>query len=135
MALNGRAKGLSGENEFCEWLFLKGLVATMPKRNLNQVRSGGIDVVPDMHPFVYEVKRVELVTEKILDGWFIKASLDAKRYRGRDPIVAYRRNRGDWTFLVGVEPVLGVPGSYVIAKSTTFVKYAQKRIASYDEGS
>lgn len=132
MALNAKAKGMSGEQEFCEWLFVKGLVITMPKRNLEQVRSGGIDIVPDDCPFVFEVKRVEAITENLLDQWYRKATLDAMRYPDREPVVAYRKNRGDWNFLVSVDALLGVSGTYAILKSTTFVRYAQKRISNGD---
>lgn len=131
MAINSRAKGVGGENEFCEWLFLKQLVLTVPKRNLEQVRSGGIDVAPELHPFVYEVKRVETMTDKTLDIWWSKATVDAKRYKDREPVVAFRKNRGDWTFLVSVERILGIKGSYAIIKGITFVSYARKRIAGY----
>ena len=134
--MNVRSKGIGGENEFCDWLFRKALVMSMPTRNLEQVRSGGIDVIPKDHPFAYEVKRVENITELTLDRWWLKASIDCTKHNKkngeeRDPIVAYRRNKGDWTFLVGVEKLLGVPGSYAIVKATTFIKYAQRRIAGY----
>lgn len=137
--MNIRAKGASGELEFCDWLFCKGLVTTMPKRNLEQVRSGGIDVIPADHPFVYEVKRVENITELTLDRWWYKASLDCSKHNKlngdeREPIVAYRKNRSDWSFLLGVENLLGVSGTYAIVKANVFVKYANRRIAGYKYG-
>lgn len=131
--ISGRAKGMAGEHEFCEWLYTKGLTLTMPRRNIEQVRSGGLDVAPEQHPFVYEVKRVENVTDKTLDGWWHKAMVDARRYPEREPVVAYRRNRSDWSFLVSVERLLGVKGGYAIIKAPTFIRYAQKRIASHYE--
>lgn len=134
--MNARAKGANGEREFCDWLYRKGLVLVEPTRNLEQVRSGGIDVVPKNHPFAYEVKRVENITELTLDKWWLKANTDCRKLdEEREPIVAYRRNNTDWTFLLGVEKLLGVKGSYAIVKASTFIRYAQKRIAGYtDEG-
>lgn len=134
--MNARAKGSGGEREFCEWLFRKALVITEPTRNLEQVRSGGIDVIPKDHPFVYEVKRVEMITELTLDKWWAKAIIDCGKHNrahheDREPIVAYRKNRGDWSFIIGVEKLLGVKGSYAIVKANTFIRYAQKRIVGY----
>lgn len=135
-AMNVRAKGMSGEYEFCDWLFRKGLVLVPPKRNLEQVRYGGIDIIPADHPFVYEVKRVETITELTLDKWWLKANVDRVKHNRltqdeREAVVAYRRNKGDWTFLISVENLLGVHGSYAIVKTNTFIKYAQRRIAGY----
>lgn len=136
MSINARAKGMSGELEFCDWLFRKGLVMSMPQRNLDQVRSGGIDITPKDHPFAYEVKRVENVTELVLDRWWHKATIDTAKHNKitseeRETIVAYRRNKSDWSFLLGVEKLLGVPGTYAIVKANVFIKYAQRRIAGY----
>tara|TARA_R110000751_G_scaffold154943_1_gene260024 strand:- start:5738 stop:6139 length:402 start_codon:yes stop_codon:yes gene_type:complete len=132
MTINVRSKGAGGEREFCEWLFARGLVQTTPDRNLEQVRAGGIDVIPVDHPFAYEVKRVEKITYfTTYDKWWMKARIDCQPL-GREPIVAHRKNRGDWVFLVSLENLLAVPGSYAILKSVAFVKYAQKRIAGYD---
>lgn len=134
--MNARSKGISGELEFCDWLYRKALVMSMPHRNLDQVRSGGIDVIPKDHPFVYEVKRVENVTELVLDRWWLKATIDTNKHNkltseNRETIVAYRKNKGDWSFLIGVEKLLGVTGTYAIVKANVFIKYAQKRIAGY----
>ena len=132
MPINVRSKGASGEREFCEWLFRKGLVECVPDRNLEQVRHGGIDVIPEDHPFAYEVKRVETITYfTTYDKWWIKATTDARRL-GREPIVAHRKNRTNWMFCVSLQNLLGLPGSYAILSSVAFVKYAQKRIAGYD---
>jgi len=132
MPINARSKGAAGEREFCTWLYQKHLVESVPERNLEQVRSGGIDVIPENHPFAYEVKRVENVTYfSTYDKWWLKAVMDCRAI-GREPVVAHRKNRGNWTFLISLENLLGVPGSFAILKSVAFVKYAQKRIAGYD---
>lgn len=130
MPINSRSKGARGEMEFAEWLFKKGLVMKIPNRNLEQVRSGGIDIIPDEHPFAYEVKRVEKFTDTTLDKWWFKAVLDAKK-EGREPVVAFRTNKGNWSFLVSLEGLLGLPGSYARIKDQAFIKFASKRIAGY----
>lgn len=127
--INARSKGASGEREFCNWLFTRGLVRRMPERNLEQVRSGGIDVIPEDHPFAYEVKRVEKYPAPY-DKWWYKANLDAKKHN-REAVVAHRRNNEDWSFLISLENLLGVKGSYAIVGSVAFIKYAQKRISGY----
>jgi|TARA_R110002096_G_scaffold331955_1_gene525981 hypothetical protein len=132
MPINARNKGASGEREFCEWIYRSGLVETMPDRNLEQVRHGGIDVIPEDHPFAYEVKRVETVTYfTTFDKWWVKAKRDADLL-GREPVVAHRKNRGNWMFCVSLKSLLALEGSYAILNSVAFVKYAQKRIAGYD---
>jgi len=132
--INSRAKGAIGEREFCEWLFKQGLTKGIAKRNLEQVRSGGIDVIPEDHPFAYEVKRVEKMTNNTYDKWWHKAVIDCRPHN-REPVVAFRRNDEYWRFLISVEKLLGVKGCYAIVKSMTFTKYAQKRLAGYSNGS
>lgn len=125
-----RAKGAIGERELAMWLFTKGLTRKLAERNLEQVRGGGIDLIPKDHPFAYEVKRVESITGGTFDKWWYKAMIDSKRV-AREPVVAYRTSHSDWMFMVGVEKILGLPGSYAIIKGVTFTKYAQKRIIGY----
>ena len=129
MPINARAKGAAGEREFAQWLFRKKLVMAVPQRNLEQVRSGGIDVVPEDHPFAYEVKRVQNITHGTWDKWWLKACRDARAH-GREPVVAFRTNRSPWMFLVSLEKTLGVQGAYAIVKELVFVRYAQKRIGT-----
>jgi hypothetical protein len=128
--MNVRAKGAGGERELAEWLFKKELTQTLCKRNLEQVRAGGIDLIPDNHPFAYEVKRVEKITGGTWDGWWIKAMRDCK-FLNREPVVAFRTSRSEWMFLISVDKLLGMPGNYAILKGLTFVKFAQKRIIGY----
>jgi hypothetical protein len=133
-----QSKGAAGEREFSMWLLTQGLTQTITPRNLEQSRSGGIDLIPRDHPFAYEIKRVESITSGTFDKWWIKAQSDvAKINRAnpnvepRDPVVAYRTSRSDWFCIVSVEKLLGVPGSYAIIKGVTFIKFAQKRISGY----
>jgi len=128
--VSSHAKGAGGERELARWLFANKLTMLPPDRNLEQVRRGGIDLIPADHPFAYEVKRVERITGNTFDKWWIKANSDAVKL-GREPVVAYRTARSPWMFMVGVEKLLGLPGSFAILKGVTFVKYAQKRIIGY----
>lgn len=128
--VNARSKGASGERELAMWLFTHGLTQKLTLRNLEQVRKGGIDLIPEDHPFAYEVKRVENITGGTFDKWWYKCMIDAKRLN-REPVVAYRTSRSDWMFMVSVEKALGVPGSFAIIKGVTFIKFAQKRIIGY----
>lgn len=134
--MNARQKGANGERELAEWLFTHRIVVRPPLRNIEQVRSGGIDLEPDDHPFLYEVKRVEGITLLTFDKWWHKASVDCFKYNknngdSREAVVAFRRNSEPWTFLIDVEKLLGVKGSYAIVKAPTFIKYAQRRIVGY----
>jgi hypothetical protein len=126
--VNPQAKGAAGEREFAFWLMKHNLVQTLPQRNIvGQRTKGGIDLIPVDHPFAYEIKRVQSITTGTFDKWWIKAQYDAHKI-GRIPVVAYRTNRSDWFCIIGVEKLLGVPGSYAIIKGVTFIKFAQKII-------
>jgi hypothetical protein len=96
--LNARAKGAAGEREFCKWLEKNFPNLPMEaKRNLDQVREGGTDVV--MYPFCFEVKRRENLD---LQSWWIQSKKAGKEI-GCIPIVAFRQNRQPWEFLIGVD--------------------------------
>lgn len=134
--MNVRQKGANGERELADWLFRNQLVDRPPDRNIEQVRSGGIDLIPDDHPFAYEVKRVEKINFTTFDKWWLKAMSDCRTHAmrsgdDRDPVVAFRQNNEHWTFIVGVENFIGVIGSYAIIKAPTFIKYARRRILNY----
>jgi Holliday junction resolvase-like predicted endonuclease len=126
-----QSKGAQGEREWAEWLYRQGLTQKLAQRNLEQRRKGGLDIIPKDHPFAYEVKRVQNITTGTFDKWWVKVQTDAKKI-GREPVVAYRTSRSDWFCMVGVEKLLGVPGSYAIIKGVTFIKFAQKRIIGYN---
>lgn len=129
--VSAKSKGSAGERELAVWLFSRGLTPKLAQRNLEQVRAGGIDLIPVDHPFAYEVKRVEKITGNTFDKWWLKACRDAKRLN-REAVVAYRTSRSEWMFMVSVERMLGMPGSFAIIKGATFVKFAQKRIGGFD---
>lgn len=94
--INSRAKGARGEREFCEWLRNTLDLDFTPQRNLEQVRSGGSDIL-DVYPFVFEVKRVEKLQ---LKKWWLQVKAACRHDENLIPIVAYRQNGKKWSFLI-----------------------------------
>ncbi len=88
-----RAKGIRGELEVCR-IFSEGLGQSF-ERNLTQTRAGGGDLL-EILGFVIEVKRVERLA---IPAWWRQAVRQAED-AGREPILAFRKNREDWRFLV-----------------------------------
>lgn len=86
--INSNQKGKAGEREFAKWL--RENVGCDARRG--QQYSGGSDspdVVTDL-PFHFEVKRVERLN---VHDALAQAIADSE---GKTPIVAHRRNRGEW---------------------------------------
>ena len=98
--INSRAKGAAGEREFCKWLYEHFDLSEMPERNLEQVRSGGADVL-SVRPFVFEVKRVERLD--LQAAW--TQCVIAARKAGGEPVVAHRVNRQPWRFLISAKHI------------------------------
>ena len=113
MAINPRTKGASGEREACKWLFKHTALAELPERNLEQVRSGGSDIL--IPPFCVEVKRVEALD--LLGAWIQcrKAAVDVNL----EPIVMFRKNRKPWSFLISATHI-GCGIGYVLLDERTF---------------
>lgn len=122
--INSRAKGASGEREFCRWLF-DNFNVPMPTRNLEQVRSGGSDVI-DIEPFYFEVKRVENLS---LDSWWHQVCRAIKKAHDDSlvPVVAFRQNRSPWEFLIHAENI-GVKRGYIRLDERCFIKWASEKI-------
>jgi hypothetical protein len=97
-----RAKGQSAERELAKELSkrLDGEV----KRQLGQERDGGhdIDGLP-LRRFAIEVKRQEKLA---LPRWWEQACDQAADRRV--PVVAYRRSRSPWRFVVPIGWVMGL---------------------------
>ena len=55
--INGRSKGAAGERELAKWLHRNFKLDTAPTRNLEQVRSGGSDII-DFYPFFLKSSQV-----------------------------------------------------------------------------
>jgi Holliday junction resolvase len=87
--MNSKQKGKRGELEFSHWLATRG----HPARRGQQFKGGddSPDVVCDtLDNFHFEVKRTEKLS-------LYEAVEQAERDSGHKyPVVAHRRNRGDW---------------------------------------
>jgi len=96
--INSRNKGASGEREAADWLYYNLNLHTKPERNLEQVRSGGGDLV-GVGCFCVEVKRCQQLA---LKQWW-KQSLKSALDRQEEPVIMYRRNGESWKFIVDEE--------------------------------
>jgi hypothetical protein len=99
MPVNGRAKGAAGEREFGRWLEENLGLQDRPQRNLEQVRSGGADII-DVPPFNFEVKRCEAIARR---KWWVQVVQSCTD--GQVPVVAYRKNRQPWRFLISAKNI------------------------------
>ncbi len=88
-----RAKGKRAELEIVHLLTERGFSC---ERNLEQTRNGGSDI--SGLPVSLEVKRRERLA---LTAWWAQTTSQAER-DGLPPVLAYRTNGTQWTFLVGM---------------------------------
>ncbi|MCP4651505.1 MAG: hypothetical protein GY853_15685 [PVC group bacterium] len=125
MTINARSKGSRGEREFAQWI--KDLLALnyLPKRNLEQVRSGGADIL-GVGDFVFEVKRVEKLH---LKKWWrqVKASVTSVN---DIPVVVYRQNRKDWRILISAEFV-GLQYGFVCLENLESERWLKMKYQEY----
>ena len=94
--INSRAKGAAGEREFCNELadiLGETLVAPL-KRNLEQTRIGGYDIV-GLDGWAIEIKRYKTLTEGELKEFWQQAVDQAKRVNAT-PVLAYREDFRSW---------------------------------------
>lgn len=101
-----RAKGQRGEREFATTLekwsqpvlaAIGGDAAVMMRRNLQQSREGGHDLV-GLDWLAVEVKRHETLS---LPAWW-RQTVDQAGRIGGIPFLAYRQNRSPWRFRVRI---------------------------------
>lgn len=90
---SSRTKGASAEREVFKLLNVR-LGKELFSRNLLQTRLGGCDD-GNADVFAVEVKRQEKLN---LPAWIEQAKKQAKP--GQIPVLAYRRNREPWQFLI-----------------------------------
>jgi hypothetical protein len=98
--MNIRNKGRAGEIEFCKWLTKTLGLTEEPKRNLNQTREGGADVI--YPPFIFEVKRVRRLAFK---SWWDQITVARRGHKIQTgeclfPVVAFRPDNCQWEFLI-----------------------------------
>jgi Holliday junction resolvase len=107
--INSRAKGASAEREFIKELseYLGDALLEPMKRNLEQTRKGGHDIV-GLDGFAIEIKRYKRIKEGDIVKFWAQAVDQAKRV-GAQPVLAYRedfcswRVRIPWGFLMDEE--------------------------------
>lgn len=121
-AINIRAKGQSGERQFCKWLYDNfGIEA---ERDLEQVRSGGGDIYTQ--GCCFEIKRVESLD--IQAAW--TQCVVAARKHALTPILAYRKNNQPWSFCIAARNIGLRKGSIQLNEFTFklwFEKYLIER--------
>lgn len=122
MPINSRTKGATGEREFCKWIKENLELDFLPERNLDQVRSGGSDIL-GVYPFVFEVKRVEKLNK--LAAW-IQVNHDARK-AGGEPVVAFRKNRQPWRFMISAT-LIGCTRGHMIINEREFIEWAKKKL-------
>lgn len=94
--INSRAKGAAGEREFIKELGLwigDDLVAPL-KRNLEQTRTGGHDIV-GLEGWAIEIKRYRVIKEGDIAKFWEQAIEQAQRI-GAKPVLAYREDFRSW---------------------------------------
>jgi len=94
--INSRAKGATAEREFIKELseFLGDALTEPMKRNLEQTRKGGHDIV-GLDGFAIEIKRYRRVKEGDIVRFWEQAVEQAKRV-GAEPVLAYREDFCSW---------------------------------------
>jgi hypothetical protein len=111
-------KGANGEREAAKWLAKWLQLKEVPDRNLEQVRSGGHDLL--VPPFVIEVKRCETISKA---AWWKQVVAATKE--GQCSVVMYRRNRQPWRFLVPAT-LIGVDSGFIELEAEIFLRFATK---------
>ena len=135
--MNHKTKGAQGEREACEWLERKVFGNVGLKRNLEQVRSGGADIIH--HPLVIEVKRRQGNVDLGMDKFWSQASTACKAVNVKEhtstyvPVVMFRINKRDWEFLIPAK-TLGMDGvpiftsGYVRVNGIRFAEWAKSYV-------
>ena len=94
-----RNKGASAEREVFN--LLRDQLGVVVERNLQQTRNGGADSV-SIPGIAIEVKRQE---KEFQEAWWTQATEQAGSTRV--PVVAHRRSRQPWRFVVPLTWVMG----------------------------
>lgn len=110
MPINSRAKGAAGEREWIAELapWLGDWVKQQVKRNLDQTREGGHDIV-GLGNWAPEIKRYRSCTESDIRGWWEQAVEQAKT-RSKLPALAYRVDYRPWRVRVPMAHLCGPEG-------------------------
>lgn len=105
--INSRAKGAQAEREFIKelGLYLGDNAATLLKRNLEQTRVGGHDIV-GLDGWAIEIKRYRVIKEGDLARFWDQAVEQADRV-GAKPVLAYREDFRSWRVRVPIWALIG----------------------------
>lgn len=109
-----RAKGHAAENEVCKILSEK--FGYKVKRNLDQVRNGGADII-DVPPFAVEVKRHQVLN---IPAWW-KQALSQTTDSNPIPVLLYRQNGKPWMCCIPFNTVSKKKYSKLRIKDTVYV--------------
>jgi Holliday junction resolvase len=90
--VNSRAKGAKGEREFAHWLSANGFPASRGVQYHGSPDSP--DVICTSLPIHFEVKRTEAFTP------YADLAQATKECGLKMPVVAHRKNHGEWTMLL-----------------------------------
>jgi hypothetical protein len=130
--INVRKKGSNGEREFCNWLKENFNLKEKPKRNLEQVRSGGYDIL--FKPFIFEIKRTQTIDRK---SWWSQVNKAKKETNIKHiiPVVAYRMNHKKWKFLINAKYLKAVKMKcwYIELEDEVFIDWAKQVIKVYSK--
>lgn len=101
--INSRAKGASGEREFCA--VVKAHTGIILQRKLDQTRGGGHDLEckfptdVELWPFAVEVKRGNTAGAKRVLAWW-KQCLAQAASSGLEPMLAWRLDHQKWNISI-----------------------------------
>ena len=111
--INSRAKGATGEREFIKELaqYLGDEMVAPMKRNLEQTRAGGHDIV-GLEGWAIEVKRYAVVKEGDLARFWAQAVDQAVRVGAR-PVLAYREDFRSWRVMLPMSLLTDMDGVWV----------------------
>ena len=118
MPLHAQKKGKAGEVEFCKWIFENSGIEV--ERVYNQASGSSADIVTD--DFIFEIKRREVIA---LDTWWHQVAIAKKNHKDKDliPVVAYRKNRQPWSFLIPANLVPGLNLGYLAVNERVFKEF------------
>ena len=101
MGKKSRTKGAAGERELAS--LIEAHLGVKLHRNLDQTRDGGYDL-KGFDGLAIEVKRYAAASNYDKELWWKQAVEQAE---SRWPVLAYRLDRQQWTFVVALSHVIG----------------------------
>ncbi len=109
MPINSRNKGASAERQVAKLIY--DHLGVKLKRNLEQTRSGGHDLVPEspglLDDFAIEIKRYAKITKPLLDKFWEQAIEQAEN-AGKLPILIFRGDREEWRVAIALRDLNAV---------------------------